>query len=139
MTSHSRLVLLPCSCFAFRPSPIPPKRGTVQGSCFFHTTGKIVKKKYGALSASNGHDAFQSVNALRSKQNKSSAVAEMGDCLAATDMHRKAGAAVPISVGELGPHLTQCGLRRGLPLYQVAIWPQQTLTENWGLCQLGDL
>jgi len=25
------------------------------------------------------------------------------------------GAAVPLSVGELGPHLTQCGLGRGLP------------------------
>jgi len=30
------------------------------------------------------------------------------------------GAAVPLSRGELGPHLTQCGLGRGLPPYQVA-------------------
>ena len=29
-------------------------------------------------------------------------------------------AAVPLSVWELGPHLTQCGLSRGLPPYQVA-------------------
>jgi len=34
---------------------------------------------------------------------------------------RKVGAAVPLSVGrELGPHLTQCGLGRSLPQYQVA-------------------
>jgi len=39
--------------------------------------------------------------------NKSSAVAEMGDCLPTIDMGRKLGA-VPIW-GELGPHLTQCG------------------------------
>jgi len=30
------------------------------------------------------------------------------------------GGAVPLSMGELGPHLTQCGLGRGLPPYQVA-------------------
>ena len=31
----------------------------------------------------------------------------------------KVGAAVPLSVGELGLHITQCGLGRGLPPYQV--------------------
>ena len=30
------------------------------------------------------------------------------------------GAVVPLSVGELGPNLTQCGLGRGLQPYQVA-------------------
>jgi len=50
---------------------------------------------------------------------KSSAVAEMGDRLATIDMGRKVGAAVPLSVGELGPHLIQCHLGRGLPPYQV--------------------
>jgi len=35
-----------------------------------------------------------------------SSVAEMGDRLATTDMSRKLGDAVPLSVGELGPHLT---------------------------------
>jgi len=29
----------------------------------------------------------------------------------------KVGAVVPLSVGELGPHLIQCGLGRGLPAY----------------------
>jgi len=43
----------------------------------------------------------------------------MGDRLATLDMGRKVGAAVPLSVGELGPHLTQCRLDRGLPPYQV--------------------
>ena len=52
---------------------------------------------------------------------KSSAVAEMGDHLATLDMGRKVvGAAVPLSVGELGLHLTQCRLGRGIAPYQVA-------------------
>ena len=51
---------------------------------------------------------------------KCSAVAEMGDRLAAIDIGRKLGA-VPL-LGELGPQVTQCGLGRGLPVpsYQVA-------------------
>ena len=51
--------------------------------------------------------------------NKSSAVAEMGDRLARIDTGQKAGAPVPLSVGQLGPHLTQCRLGRGVPPYQV--------------------
>ena len=52
----------------------------------------------------------------------SSAVAEMGDCLTTIDMNRKVGhgAAVSLFVGELGPHLTQYGVARGLFWYQVA-------------------
>jgi len=45
---------------------------------------------------------------------------------------------------ELGPHLTQCGLGRGQPQYQLgilihpAVWPQQTWAKNWGrLCPFG--
>ena len=33
---------------------------------------------------------------------------------------KSGGASVPLSVGELGLHLTQCRLGRGLPPYQVA-------------------
>jgi len=55
----------------------------------------------------------------RHSENKSSAVAEMGNLLATIGMGRKVGAAVPLSVGELGPYLTQCRLSRGLPPYQV--------------------
>ena len=33
-------------------------------------------------------------------------------------------------VGELGPHLTQCGLGRGLPPYQVAHWSNQPFGHN---------
>jgi len=45
-------------------------------------------------------------------QNKSSAVAEMDDHFAIidmgqNDMGREVGVAVPLSAGELGPHLTQ--------------------------------
>ena len=32
----------------------------------------------------------------------------------------KTGGGVPLFKGELGPHVTQCGLGRGLPQYQVA-------------------
>jgi len=51
--------------------------------------------------------------------NYSSAVAQMGDRLATIDMGQKVGAAVHLFGGDLGPHLTQCCLGRGLPLYQV--------------------
>jgi len=58
----------------------------------------------------------------------------MGDRLATIDMDRKVGGAVvPLSVGELGSHLTQCRLGRGLPAYipsgiliHPAVWPQYT-------------
>ena len=56
---------------------------------------------------------------LMLNRNKSSSVAEMGDRLATIDMGQKVGDAVPLSVGELGPHLTQYRMGRGLPLYQV--------------------
>ena len=35
------------------------------------------------------------------------------------DMGRKLGTCVPFGKGELGLHVTQCGLGRGLPTYQV--------------------
>ena len=50
----------------------------------------------------------------------------MGDRLATIGMDRQWGAA---AVG-LGPHLTQRGLRRGLPLYQVASWFIQPFDLN---------
>ena len=56
---------------------------------------------------------------FRSYGHKSSAVAEMGDRLATIGMGRKWDAAGGCG-SPLGPHLTQCGLGRGLPLYQVA-------------------
>ena len=54
--------------------------------------------------------------------NKCSAVAEMGDRLATTHMGRKLGTVSDCALcwGELGPHLTECGLRCSLPPYQVA-------------------
>jgi len=50
---------------------------------------------------------------------KSLAVAQMGDRLATINIGRKVGAAVPLHVGELSPHLTR-RLGRGLSPYQVA-------------------
>ena len=65
----------------------------------------------------------------RTKRNNSSAVGEMGDRLATIDMARKVCmvGAVPLSVGELGPYLTQCPLGRGLPPYQVHLDPSSRL------------
>jgi len=60
------------------------------------------------------------IKLLLHNTDKSSAVAEMGDRLATIGMHQKWRGA-PVGAGSsLGPHLTQCGLGRGLPLYQVA-------------------
>jgi len=51
---------------------------------------------------------------------KSSAVAEMGDRLATIDIGRKVGAAVPLSVGgKLSPHLTN------------AAWEEAYLRTKW--------
>jgi len=63
---------------------------------------------------------FQLIQRQRHAINKSSAVAEMGDRLAAIGMGREWGGAAVGAGSPLGPHLTQCGLSRGLPLYQVA-------------------
>jgi len=56
------------------------------------------------------------------QKNKISAAAEMADRLATIDMGRKVGGgvAVRLSVGELSHYLTQSGLGRCLPPYQVA-------------------
>jgi len=40
------------------------------------------------------------------------------------------GCCAPFGWGELGPHLIQCGLGRGLPPYQVASWPIQPFGHN---------
>ena len=44
----------------------------------------------------------------------------MGDRLATIGMDQKVGAAVPLSVGELDPHLAQC--RLGRALYFLTKW-----------------
>jgi len=81
--------------------------------------------------------------------NKCSAAAEMDYRLATIDMGQKDGAAVPpfacnrhqpksggllcphfFGRGELGPHLTQYRLGRGLPPYQVASWSIQPFGHN---------
>jgi len=63
--------------------------------------------------------------------NKSSAVAEMGDRLATVDMRRKVGRGWCGGAGSpLAHHPTQCGLGRGLPLYQVASWSIQPFGHN---------
>ena len=65
-------------------------------------------------------DVF-SANHSDFKQNKCSAVAEMGDRLATIDIGQKLGELCPFGGGgELGPHLTQCGQGRGLFARQVS-------------------
>ena len=67
---------------------------------------------------------------MSSIENKSSAVAEIGDRLATMGMGRKRGGAA-VGVGSpLAPHLTQCGLGRGLALYQVASSSIQPFGHN---------
>ena len=63
---------------------------------------------------------FVSMWVCMSYISKSSSVAETGDRLATIDKTwaEKWGIAVPLSVGELSPHLIQC--RLALPPYQVA-------------------
>ena len=65
-----------------------------------------------------------------SNKNKSSAVAEMGDRLATIDMGRKVRGAAVGAGSPLDPHLIQCGLGRGLPLYQVASLSIQPCGHN---------
>ena len=66
---------------------------------------------------------------------KSSAVAEMGDCLTTIDMGWKLagwGCCASFRGGrrKLGPHVTQCCLGQGLPLYQEASWSIQPFGHN---------
>jgi len=42
----------------------------------------------------------------------------------------KSGGLCPFWEGELGPHLTQCGLGWGIPPYQVASWSIQPFGQN---------
>jgi len=53
---------------------------------------------------------YLTIGLVVTNSNKSSDVAETGDRLATIDMGQKAAAIVPLSVVELGPHLTQCRL-----------------------------
>jgi len=55
---------------------------------------------------------YFTIGLVITNSNKSSAVAETGGRLATIDMGQKVAAVVPLSVGELGPHLTQCRLNR---------------------------
>ena len=68
-------------------------------------------------------------------EHKSSAVAEMGDRLATTDMGRKVGVLCPFPLGELGPHNTMSpgpkptSVPSGI-LIHPAVWPQYTSVTN---------
>jgi len=55
----------------------------------------------------------------------------MGDRLDTIDTGRKLWAVPPLQGGgELGRHVTQCGLGRGLPSYQVEPWSTQRFGHN---------
>ena len=57
----------------------------------------------------------------------------MGDRLATTGMGRKWGGAAVRAGSPLGPYLTQCGLGRVLPLYQVELDPSNCLATTVGM------
>ena len=83
----------------------------------------------------------QAISWLTTENNKSSAVAGMGNRLTTIDMGRKVGAAVPLSVAELHqspPETMLPGLRpTSVPsgiLIHPAIWPQQTWAKMGGGC-----
>ena len=61
---------------------------------------------------------------------KSSAVAEMGDRLTAIVVGRKVGGGCGATFRGAGFHLTQIGLGRGLPQYQVASWSTHSFGHN---------
>ena len=62
---------------------------------------------------------------------KRSAVAEVGDRLATIDMGQKVGGCCAPFCGErLGPHLTHCGLGRGLRPCQFSSWSIQPFGHN---------
>jgi len=66
-----------------------------------------------------------SASATQGGHNKSSADAEMGDRFATTDLCRKVGAAVPLSMGELGPPFNTMSVSSGI-LIHPTVWPQYT-------------
>ena len=74
----------------------------------------------------NRQERSKIVSFGRAKANKSSAVAEMGDCLATIDMGRKEEAVVPLSWGELGPHLTMWPGPRPIGAYLHTKWHLDT-------------
>ena len=67
-----------------------------------------------------------------------SAVAEIGDRLATIDRGRKLGRLCPFR-RELCPHITQCGIGRRLPSYQVASWSikNRLATKIWRCAHFG--
>ena len=75
----------------------------------------------------------RSTCSIPGRLNKSSAVAKAGDRLATIGMGRKVGGyCIPLSEGEMGPHLTQCGLGRGRPLTKGhLIHPAVSTEQMW--------
>ena len=80
---------------------------------------------------------LQSIGILsRELWNKSSVVAEMGNRGHNTHESKRGGCCAPF-VGELGPHLTQCGLGQGLLPYQVASSSIQLFGHNRRELEIG--
>ena len=96
------------------------------------TAAGLLQTGHPSSSSNNG------VKALTPTRNKSSAVADMGPCLATTNTGRKVGAAVSLSMGEAGsPSNTMLPGPRptSVPsdiLIHTAVWPQQIWAKKWG-------
>ena len=81
---------------------------------------QIWAKKWGLCPLSLGGDGFPSYTMWHGPRPTSVANGILiHPRLATTDMGQKLGGCAPF-FGKLGPHLTQCGLGRSLPLYQAA-------------------
>jgi len=79
--------------------------------------------KFTVGQADSGRAAASIFPFMGDRMYKSSAAAEMRDRLATIDIRHgpESGACcAPFRAGEPAPHLTQCGLGRGLPSHQVA-------------------
>jgi len=64
---------------------------------------------------------------------------DLSSRLGTIEMGRKWEGYAPFWGGELGPHLAQCGLGRGLPPHQVASWFIQLFGHNWHGPKIGGI
>jgi len=116
----------------------PPMQSSAHDNHMIHTRIGYIKLKLHVNSqtryAINEAYPLRCISCqFRCYRNKSSVVVEMGNRLTTIDMGRKLGdcahfrrelrawGCAPFG-GELGSHLTQCRLGRGLPPYQAASW-----------------
>ena len=124
-----------------RKSPTAKRRMTRHRFDYCNDHGKHIPPPAIAVEAAHFHEPTQNneqvfsaiadlCTAVMCSKRKSSAVAESDRARANRAQIGGTGAAVPLSVRELGLHLTQCRLGRGLPQYQVVSLSIQIVDHN---------